>query len=205
MSLDYDLFIIDSGNKNTEEFQLRSCIKDAIEILDERLKKLEGNEKPTEYCPEEITFFSKLANLEIAGEDYYEPSDEDSPMVVDGKKKYFTFDEAMEIEKKVGNGWRLPTRHEWVLITEEFGIDTNTGKLNGYKLADNLSLRFNGFIYGGSLGSSGSFGYYWSSTVLSSSYAYGLHFGSGSVDPAYYYYRDYGFSVRLVREKPNSL
>lgn len=42
MSLDYDLFVIDSANVSTTDYQLRDCIKDAIERLDERLKRLEN-------------------------------------------------------------------------------------------------------------------------------------------------------------------
>lgn len=41
MSLDYDLFVIDSSNNGTEEYQLRDCIHHAIKELDDRLKKLE--------------------------------------------------------------------------------------------------------------------------------------------------------------------
>lgn len=40
-SLDYDLFVIDSQNTDTTHEQLRDCIKDAIEQIISRLKKLE--------------------------------------------------------------------------------------------------------------------------------------------------------------------
>lgn len=40
-SLDYDLFVIDSQNTDTTQEQLRDCIKDAIEQIISRLKKLE--------------------------------------------------------------------------------------------------------------------------------------------------------------------
>lgn len=43
MSLDYDLFVLDSTNQNIEEWQLRDCIHHAIKELDDRLKKLEEN------------------------------------------------------------------------------------------------------------------------------------------------------------------
>lgn len=37
-------------------------------------------------------------------------------------KTGFTWDEAMALEKegKIPEGWRLPTRHEWVMFVEEF-------------------------------------------------------------------------------------
>ena len=40
-SLDYDLFVIDSQNANTTQEQIRDCMKDALEQIISRLKKLE--------------------------------------------------------------------------------------------------------------------------------------------------------------------
>lgn len=40
-SLDYDLFVIDSQNADTTQEQLRDCMKDALEQIISRLKKLE--------------------------------------------------------------------------------------------------------------------------------------------------------------------
>lgn len=45
MSIDYDLFVIDAQNKDTTPEQLQDCIYDAIERLDERLKRVEGENK----------------------------------------------------------------------------------------------------------------------------------------------------------------
>ena len=65
------------------------------------------------------TIKSKLLPIEIAANDYWEASDDDSdPAVVNGKKRYFTWDEAMAIE---ASGWRLPTRTEWMRLCIEFG------------------------------------------------------------------------------------
>lgn len=36
--LDYDLFVIDPNNKDTTPEQLRDCIYDALQILDERTR-----------------------------------------------------------------------------------------------------------------------------------------------------------------------
>lgn len=131
--------------------------------------------------------FSKLAKIEIAGEDYSE-----------GDKKYFTWDEAMAIEKKLNNGWRLPTRSEWTLICEEFG--QKKGTLDTKTLMDNLSLHNSGYVGSGSLSLAGPYGYYWSSTVFNSDSAYSLYFDSSNVYPSANVYRGLGFSVRLVRD-----
>lgn len=45
MSIDYDLFIIRSNNRDTTESQMRDCIADAIENLELRIKKLESDNK----------------------------------------------------------------------------------------------------------------------------------------------------------------
>lgn len=133
---------------------------------------------------------SKLTNLIIAPEDY-----------TDGNKKYFTWDEAMELQKDLPDGWRLPTRSEWALLCEEFG--QKDGELDAYTLATNLKLNRNGWYdfedkYADLTGSDA---YYWSSTPDSgTSYAYGLNFNASSVDPSNVGYRYYGQSLRLVKD-----
>lgn len=41
MSIDYDLFVIDPNNNDSTPEQIRDCIKDALEVLEKRIKKLE--------------------------------------------------------------------------------------------------------------------------------------------------------------------
>lgn len=160
-----------------------------------RIKEVKDGYHPT------VLRDSNLTGLEIASEDYWEYSDEDSSAVVDGKKRYFTFDEALEIEKKVGDGWRLPTRHECVLLTEEFGTEENYGKFSPDRLEYELGLHKMGYVGGSSLYNFRAYANYWSSTVYSSDNSYRLGYTSANVYPANRYYRNYGFSVRLVREK----
>lgn len=118
---------------------------------------------------------------------------------LDGKV-YFTYDEAMELEKNLPDGWRLPTRSEWVLLAEEFGQD-EAGELDSNIFAEKLNLPLTGYFYGGSLGNTG-VGFYWSRTTYSS-YAYSAYcllFYSSGVSPQDYYGKRYGFAVRLVKE-----
>lgn len=42
MSIDYDLFVINAQNKDTTPEQLRGCIYDALQRIDERLNIIEG-------------------------------------------------------------------------------------------------------------------------------------------------------------------
>ena len=57
-----------------------------------------------------------------------------------------------------------------------------------------------GYRYGTSVGSVGSFGYYWSSSNYDSDDAYSLYFRSDVVGPSYNSYHCHGFSVRLVSD-----
>lgn len=43
MSIDYDLYVINAQNKNTTPTQLRDCIYDALQRIDERLNIIEGH------------------------------------------------------------------------------------------------------------------------------------------------------------------
>lgn len=138
---------------------------------------------------------SELAKVLIAPEDY-----------IVGDKKYFPYDEACVIEKNLNNGWRLPTRQEWVLICEEFG--TKDGVYDIDTLIKNLGLEKHGLLYSGDDEPSyaGDYGYYWSSTPYSNynSNAYYLFFSStSSISPSNYIYRNAGFSVRLVKDLQN--
>lgn len=133
---------------------------------------------------------SKLAGVEIADRDY-----------VEGDKKYFTFDEALEVENKLKNtGWRLPTRHEWALICEEFGKDDND-RLDSHILMEKLGLELSGYESDGYSNGLGYFGYYWSSTENSNAnQAYSLNFYDSGVYPSVSLSRYIGFPVRLVRD-----
>lgn len=136
---------------------------------------------------------SKMLGIEIADTNYWE-IDEDG-----NKKEYFTWDEAMEIQKKLPNGWRLPTRSEWSILAEEFGTYEN-GELDGTKLSEALDLPLSGYRNGGSTVFQGSYGYYWSSVAGNNNDAYYLNLGSSNVYPQDYYYKWYGLAVRLVRD-----
>lgn len=122
---------------------------------------------------------SQLANVIIAPEDYTE-----------GDKVNFTFDEAKELEKSLPDGWRLPTRKEWVLICEEFAWNNKTKDLDPKLLTSKIKIPLDQV----------SILYYWSRTAYSSTNAYYLAFSSSALYPADYSLRYFGYSVRLVKE-----
>lgn len=119
---------------------------------------------------------------------------------IDGKT-HFTFDEAQEAAKSVGK--RLPTVEElgelaklWTRWDNERGGRSFRDNDENEVFFPAAGYRFNS---GGTLYSTGSSGYYWSSSANSTSSGYYLTFNSG-----YAYrnsnYRTFGFSVRCVQD-----
>ena len=97
-------------------------------------------------------------------------------------------------------GWRLPTGGSG----GEFQVMNNTvyaGKTD----SDSSIIGAPGLFqrsgyWGGSFGSQGSGGSYWSSTQTSATSAHYLNFGSTSVYPALNSYKYGGFAVRCIAE-----
>ncbi|MBO5642303.1 MAG: hypothetical protein J5900_07710 [Prevotella sp.] len=109
-----------------------------------------------------------------------------------------------------GADWRMPTTEEMKAlydnttnepITDYKGTGIAgrifTGK--GNYANSSLFLPAAGSFDGTSCSNGGSGGYFWSSTLGSSTYGRDLIFTSGDVNPQDYYNRYYGFSVRAVR------
>ena len=80
-------------------------------------------------------------------------------------------------------GWRLPTYNEQSGITS---------------YASAFSPVYSGRYYTGSLGNTGSSGFWWSATASSSTFQYNLGYSSGSLDTNGSG-KSFGFSVRCVR------
>ena len=105
----------------------------------------------------------------------------------------------------MGAPCRLPTVGEFQELnsnctsewTDEDGVAGRrfTSNING----NSIFFPASGGRYGTGLSNRGSYGNYWSSSLYSQAGGYNLYFNSGGVDPANYYYRFYGFSVRAVQ------
>ena len=167
--------------------QLKKAISEAFEKAAEEATKKILEECPRKEIKERAEVWKPGVIIctsvgDLAAEDYYE-------ILEDGTKKTeFTWDEAMEIEKKTDGEWRLPTVFEWDKLVAEFGdkdgiLDRNTF-VNALALTEDVDRD----------------GYYWTSTKYSSANgAYSLSFSSKYVyrdSSAYYDER----AVRLVRE-----
>ena len=104
-----------------------------------------------------------------------------------------------------GTSWRMPTDAELKELKDNCTWTwTTQNGVNGYKVAsktngNSIFLPAAGYRDVSSLGSAGSYGYYWSSSLNTSnlSYAYYLYFDSGNVGSSSYY-RYNGRSVRPV-------
>lgn len=88
-----------------------------------------------------------------------------SPEDIGGGYEDFSWDEAMGLVAP--EGWRLPTRHEWAMIIEEFGQNPD-GSLNAENFAEELRLEQEAF--------------YWSNTEHNiNRCAYGLLVGESNI------------------------
>jgi len=93
-------------------------------------------------------------------------------------------------------GWRVPTQAEHAALVNAGGVWTDTPAGRIFGSGDNtIFLPAAGRrMTSGDLNLVGSYGYYWSATIL-------LTFGSSTIDPAYAgLSRAYGFSVRCVAQ-----
>ena len=83
---------------------------------------------------------------------------------------------------------------EW---TDEDGVTGRrfTSRING----NSIFFPASGLRNGTGLYNRGTNGYYWSASLYSQTHGYYLLFSSTGVDPAYYYDRFFGFSVRAVQ------
>ena len=105
----------------------------------------------------------------------------------------------------MGSPCRLPTVGEFQELnsnctsewTDEDGVAGRrfTSNING----NSIFFPASGHYSGTTLDFRGSYGLYWSSSYISETYAYYMYFNSDGVNPAYYSYRRYGFSVRAVQ------
>ena len=107
----------------------------------------------------------------------------------------------------LGAPWRLPTKDDFQELRDNctwtWVVNTPSG-IPCYSIVSNINQRVlyipaAGYGYGTSLRNLGSYGYYWSSSFLSSAYAYYLNFGSEAIYPQLNDNRSYGFSVRAVQ------
>ena len=105
----------------------------------------------------------------------------------------------------MGAPWRMPTQPEFQELNDNCTSEwTDEDGVAGRRFTSNhngnsVFFPASGRRYGTSLYSRGSDGYYWSSSLYSSTGGYDLHFDSGGVYPASGNYRFYGFSVRAVQ------
>ena len=103
-----------------------------------------------------------------------------------------------------GSDWRMPTKEEWQELynnttctwTQQNGVN---GRLFTASNGNTLFLPAAGCRYGSSLYDAGSYGYYWSSSLITDSPygAWRFYFNSGHYGVGNYY-RRYGHSVRAV-------
>ena len=127
---------------------------------------------------------------------------------IDGRW-YYTYDEAVEAVKKLGDGWRLPTRGEMVDL-DDLGSTWDDDR-KGRWFGGNHATDHEGSLFleasryrertSGALTSVGARGLWWSSSPAASgsTYASDVNFYASYVYPMDSDNRAFGFAVRCVR------
>lgn len=121
---------------------------------------------------------------------------------------YYTWDAAKRVAEKI-KGWHLPTIVEWDFLAANAGgrevCGTKLKAASGWDDDGNGTDDF-GFsalpagYYLGSFSNLGSGAYFWMATEDSSSYAYRRGFSTGASMNSDDYYKNYQYSVRLVKD-----
>lgn len=125
-------------------------------------------------------------HIKIADQDYYE-------VLPDGTKKTtFTWDEAMEIEKKTHGKWRVPTVPECFAICAAFGRTEDGVDVDPQVLKKNLNLATD---------EDGGYGYYWSAATYDTNNSRNLYFNASYLNPRSGNLKGNGFAVRCVAGK----
>ena len=124
----------------------------------------------------------------------------------DNKKELDPEDDAASVW---GSAWRMPSKEEFKELINSSYTTTELTTQNGVKgllitsnsNGNSIFLPAAGYRYGSSLGSAGSYGYYWSRSLYEGGpyVAWYLYFTSGSIYSYDYDGRYYGYSVRPVR------
>lgn len=115
-------------------------------------------------------------------------------------KRYFTFDEALEVEKEAKkHGFRLPTVQDFEKLYAFYGLDKDRGD-TPQRFVDELGFSYSGVWNGmdSSAGHVGSNGVYWSSSVYNTIYGYYLNFDSSNVYPQDSYYKSRGLTLKFI-------
>ena len=128
----------------------------------------------------------------------------------ENRQYYYTWDAAMRVAKSI-TGWHLPSAEEWNTAAEACGaaVKDSRYKDNPYmrdydgtkKLYDTLRVLLVGYYGVGSFNRVGSDAYLWSATKADSYFAYFRNFDTCGILAMFAYYKDFGFSVRLVKDK----
>ena len=117
-----------------------------------------------------------------------------------GNDALLSFDEAV---KKYGK--YMLTKEQWTEVFEHCSYKWDEERKGLLLTGPNENCVFlpaAGYRSGAGVYDVGAYGIYWSSTPYSSdvNLAYYVNFCLGDMDPQDYYYRYYGFSVRLARD-----
>jgi len=153
-------------------------------LKEHRVLDPDGNHYPVRKMPDDLWWMTANLNLNGPGSYCYENAMENC-------KKYgrlYTWQTAQDVCASLGKGWDLPSEHQWLVLTRQFGFPVDS--VPARKLAFN-AMQFDariGFnaVLGGARRENGEFarqeahGFYWTATSSSDSTAWFYNFAKGS-------------------------
>jgi uncharacterized protein (TIGR02145 family) len=149
------------------------------------IKDDQGNRYAVKKLKNEKLWMTMNLNIKIPASYCYDDNE-------DNCKRYgrlYTWNDAQKLCRTIEAGWRLPSRDEWLQLTQAYGggnIDSTEVRKNAYQeLMPSGSAQFNAMLAGGrddskKYGRCEAHGFYWSATAYDSSTAWFANFAKGS-------------------------
>ena len=197
-------FLIITGSCNTTN-QMHTGKSGSAKLKDSILADTAGNKYSIKVLSDGKLWMTANLNLNIPDSYCYENSRENCEQF----GRLYTWESARQGCKLLGEGWRLPTKDEFRLLTALYGggaEDSNIIRKTAYKALLNGTAGFNAVLGGNRSPDSqysrlGAHGFYWTVTESDNGTAWFANFGKGSQA---LYLQDGGekteaFSVRCVK------
>ena len=167
-------------------------LKGYNKVLEKRTENTESNFNPPTVNIGDTEWMAENLAYDDGGNGIYYNSD--------NGEYYYTWDAAKRVAKKLG--WRVPSDEDWNKACEACG-GIKVNEWNDYEkcsLKKKLNIKLAGYCDNGSCSNVGSYGYFWSVSEYSSTYAWRRNFGTSASVTRDNNLKTSGYSLRLVKD-----